>query len=137
MSGLKFWIKIEDDLGDFGDMSDLGDFGLDNKPSAGTDDLGLGSDALPPEHKMPGMDEHSIHDTPSGMEQPMHPGETGTINSPASLEQHGMEPTGTIHTTQSTPYQSVQPQQTNPPMQGMPGLHDLAKDIEIMHAKLS
>ena len=134
--GLKFWKKKEDDLGGLGDMSDLGDFGLDDTPGAGGNDLGLGSDALPPEHKISGMDNHMMHDTHSGMEPPTHPGETGTIDQPASLESHGMEQTGTVHATQSTPYQSVPQQPINPSMQGMPGLHDLTKDIEIMHAKL-
>jgi hypothetical protein len=131
----KFWEKKDDALGD---MSDLGDFGLDDKPgqAAGApvgagDDLGLGGDigAQPMgQHAMPGAG----HEMPG---PPSHEGPEGSIDAPSSFGQQDAMGTGpAAHATQARTYQDV-PQAAVPPMRDQ-GMHELAKDIEIIHAKL-
>lgn len=131
----KFWEKKDDALGD---MSDLGDFGLDEKPgqvagaSGGAgDDLGLGSDIGAPQmgqHSMPGVG----HEMPG---LPPHEEPEGSVDVPSSFGQQGAMGTGpATQATQSRQYQDV-PQAAVSPMRDQ-GMHELAKDIEIIHAKL-
>ena len=115
----KFKRKKEDD---FGDLSDLGDFGLEEKPGAeqGMEDLGGGLGPMPPleEPEKPGMQPG----VPTHMED-VQPTET----SKAMGEQLGVP--------SAPPPQAARPvPQTSLP-QG-PGIPELAKEIEIVHAKL-
>ena len=150
----KFWKKDKE----LDDMSDLGDFGLEETTSTeqkgiGADDLGLGEDfnrdfskgtqgaQMPGRNEEPtmgepamaGQDEHQ-HNAPQGMQQDtMHHDLQGSVDMPSSFEAHkGMEPAGaTAPLVHDRPYHEAIQQ----PMQ-VQGLGELAKDIEIIHAKL-
>jgi hypothetical protein len=136
MDKAKFW-KKEDDLGD---LSDLGDFGLDEKPgaSAGTDhgvppggglgEPGGGLGDLPPltEPTKAGMHEG----VPTHMEE-VHP----TQGSQEMGDQLGLKPAPPAHETPARPAAQPAPQAAPAYQQG-PDIGDLAKDIEIVHAKL-
>ncbi|MBW2964169.1 hypothetical protein KY363_01805 [Candidatus Woesearchaeota archaeon] len=129
MDKAKFWKKNEEDLGD---LSDLGDFGLDDKsPSSGGPDLG---------GPLPSFDEPSSLDA-HGPE--MHTEDVQP--SPASRQmgdQFGLGAQQPTRQPQQPPPR--QPMQQMPPMQqpqqqyyeSGPGMSELTKDIEIIHAKL-
>ncbi|NQU79687.1 hypothetical protein HQ545_08020 [Candidatus Woesearchaeota archaeon] len=121
--------KKEDD-----DFSDLGDFGLDDPSPA----PGLGGDNLSPLGDMPGMAREEVHPTDSSMQI----GQQIGIDMQPQQQQQPMQ--------QQTMQQQPIPSQTGYVQQGPapiasaqqnfkphePGLNDLAKDVEIIHAKL-
>lgn len=134
----KFWKKDDDALGD---MSDLGDFGLEENPGAGgdpggtADDLGLGQDfrAQPSGQAMPGTEAHQMPG--SAQQAPEEAG--GSIDSPSSFAQQAQQGASGAgpQQPQPTPYHEVpSPAAQAPAHQGAGG--EMAKDIEIIHAKL-
>lgn len=112
---------------DIGDLSDLGDFGLEEKPGAepGMDDLGGGLGPLPSfdEPEKPGM-------------QPGVPTHMEEVQPTAASREMGDE----LGIRPSQPSQTSQPYAARPAMQPSfpqgPGLPELVKEIEIIHAKL-
>jgi len=141
---VKFW-KKEDD---FSDLSNLGDFGLEEKPGAPSDLGGLGGDigaglggGL---GEMPNM---GMHDMPGAV--PTHREEVQPTQASKDLsEQFGIKPAAPTQqptqqqpfqqypTSQPQPQQQFQAQQPYQQYQQAPNLGEMAKDIEIIHAKL-
>jgi hypothetical protein len=139
----KFWKKPEEEAGD---LSDLGDFGFDDKPSAGGKGAGgLGDDlSFPPlgEVDKPGMQPG----VPTHIEE-VHPTDASRQMSdqlgikPAPQQGYGQQfqqqAPNQGYPSQQPVQQFQQPQQQfAPQFQQGPALSDMAKDMEIIHAKL-
>jgi hypothetical protein len=125
MDKAKFWKKDEEDIGD---LSGLGDFGLEEHGHPpGAETAGLGGEGLgdlPPltEPEKPGMQTG----VPTHMED-VKP----TQGSMDMGDQFGLKPAPPEHSAPGAPPGA-------PPFQAVraPDMGDLAKDIEIIHAKL-
>jgi hypothetical protein len=143
----KFWKKNEDDLGD---LSDLGDFGMDSAKQ----DTGIGGDLGP----MPSFDDmhgagaagmreevqptqvsrdmgNSLGVTPplSGTSRPSQP----TAFPQPAAQQFQPQPQQAYPAASQQPYpQPIQQAPEHPSYRQAFDLGDLAKEIEIMHAKL-
>ncbi|MBW2967934.1 hypothetical protein KY362_05605 [Candidatus Woesearchaeota archaeon] len=144
----KFWKKDSGDMDDFGD---LGDFGLDKESegaglgggldTAGHDDTGLGgagtggfSDIPPPGAEGVGGGMHDLpHDLPD-TEEVQPSAETARLGGDMGMSPRGqsVHPAAQTYQSQNRGYQ--QPVQQSFPQQGLSS--DMAKDIEIIHAKL-
>ncbi|MBW2971833.1 hypothetical protein KY359_02240 [Candidatus Woesearchaeota archaeon] len=146
----KFWQKKEDDAGD---LSDLGDFGFDESPG-GTGGLGGGMDLggdFPPlggtetPGARPDMPTHAEELQPSkaSLEMSDRLGLKPETEQPQQYPQRptarpaAQSPAQQMHA--QTPQPQPQPQyqqQYAPSYPQSPDLADLAKEIEIVHAKL-
>ncbi|MBW2997768.1 hypothetical protein KY349_05500 [Candidatus Woesearchaeota archaeon] len=108
---------------DIGDLSDLGDFGLEEKPGAepGMDDLGGGLGPLPSfeDPEKPGM-------------QPGVPTHMEEVQPTAASKAMGED----LGVPSAPPPQAAARPAPQPSYPQGPGLPELAKDIEIIHAKL-
>jgi len=145
MDKAKFW-KKGDDTDDFGD---LGDFGLDDKSlGGGADDLsgplpsidadpaaaGMHPDAPIQREEVPPTQASQDMADQFGL-QPAPPAENvGGMAAPSGMSQ----PAASAQQAPAQPAPQAQPQPSYPPQyqQQGPDLTDLAKEIEIMHAKL-
>jgi len=142
----KFWKKKEDEVGD---LSDLGDFGLEPPAGAAHDLGGLGDDfSLPPlgEPTKPGMEAG----VPTHMEE-VHPTQTSkNMSDQFGLGTNPQQSQYNQQARQQSPQQQSPPPQQTPPQAYAPqyqaqypaqfnqgaAIEDVAKEIEIMHAKL-
>ncbi len=129
MDKAKFWKKGDDELGD---LSDLGDFGLDDHSGANAQPNDL-TGPLPSldDPQTPGMQQG----VPTHMEE-IHPTDTSQDMS----DQLGLKPASTAAPLYSpspaAPQASPPPAHAAPQAYGGPDMKDLAKEIEIVHAKL-
>jgi hypothetical protein len=129
----KFWKKGEEDLGD---LSDLGDFGMgDTHAGEPLPDAGAGGMGGP--GQLPSLDS-GPEDMPGG---PIHKEEVHPTQASMDMsDQLGLKPAEPSPTATAHPPTMQAAPMGPPPAQPMPGaghdIGDLAKDIEIIHAKL-
>jgi hypothetical protein len=132
---VKFWKKEEE----FSDLSNLGNFGLEEKPGAPAELEGLGGGFGGGLGELPPLGGPEL----PGIGAPTHAEEVQpTEVSKAMGEQLGLKPSApqpAQPTPQQQPY-AAQPTYQAPqqayPQYPQPSLGEMAKDIEIIHAKL-